>query len=81
MTQLTLLGPEYDRVERKHAGENTQPKTKHCIFKILNIVFSDGMFETFLDTGKVPTKDNFTAATVAYLEAIGEMYVLLLLNL
>jgi hypothetical protein len=39
------------------------------------------MFETFLDTGKVPTKDNFTAATVAYLEAIGEMYVLLLLNL
>jgi hypothetical protein len=39
------------------------------------------MFETFLDTGKVPTKDDFTAAAVASLEAIGEMYVLLLLNL
>jgi hypothetical protein len=65
LTQLTLLGPEYDRVKRKHGGENTLPKTKHCIFKILNIVFSDGMFEKFLNTGKVPTKDNFTAATMA----------------
>ena len=26
------------------------------------------MFKKFLDTGKVPTKDNFTVATVAYLE-------------